>query len=240
MATLSDFKTRLGKLPATKGLDADVLDGYIEKALLAFSEHNPENVLMRKVPVDAESDGFYDVPTDAEAVTKVLVHDTKIEIEFSVERDAATGIDKLRLGSIQRRSTIFIEGHYNVATDLGTSDPRLQSGYGRGVGGGYSHFDVAYERIPTIESLSRQDLTTVELYVEYLGFLDKASQTDNLVDITDADSSGDSTTLRRSNIGRQNKSLADMKKEEFDSRAIRPYASRDTTYHFQYYYRHIY
>lgn len=239
MATLSDFKTRLGKLPATKGLHNEVLEGYIEKALLVFSEHNPENVLMKKVPVDPKGGGFYDVPVDAEAVTKVLIHDTDIQIEFSVERDAATGIDKIRLGSIQRRSTIFIEGHYNVAADLGTSDPRLQSGYGRGVGGGYSHFDVAYERIPTIESLSRQDLTTVELYVEYLGFLDKASQTDNLVDITDADSSGDSTTLRQSNIGRQNKSLADMKKEEFDSRAIRPYASADDTYSFQYYYGQV-
>ena len=236
MVTLSDFKSRLGKLPATKGLSEDVLDGYIEKALLAFSEYNPENVKMKKVPVDRESNGFYDVPADSEAVTKVLVHDTDIEIEFSVERDAATGIDKLRVGSILRPSTVFIEGHYNVAADLGTSDPRLQSGYGRGAGGGYSYFDVAYSRIPAIERLTRQDLSTIENYVEYLGYLDKASQTENLVDITDADSSGDSTTLRQSNIGRQNKSLADMKKEEFDKRAIRPYASRDTTYHFQYYY----
>ena len=236
MVTLEDYKKRLGKLPATKGLSDDVLDSYIEKALLAFSEHNPENVLMEKVPVDAESNGFYDVPEDAESVTKVLVHDTDIEIAFSVERDAATGIDKLRVGSIQRPSTVFIEGHYNVAADLGTSDPRLQSGYGRGAGGGYAYFDVAYSRIPAFERLSRQDRATIEYYVEYLGYLDKASDTENLVDITDADSSGDSTTLRRSNIGRQNKSLADMKKEEYDARAIRPYASRDTTYHFRYYY----
>ena len=237
MTTLSDFKTRLGKLPATKGLSEDVLDGYIEKALLAFSEYNPENVKMKKVPVDRESNGFYDVPADAESVSKVFVHDTDIEIEFSVERDASTSIDKLRVGSISRSSTYYIEGHIEPSANLGTSDRRLQSGYG--VSGGYSYFDVAYSRIPAIERLSRQDLSTVEYYVEYLGYLDKASQTENLVDITDADSSGDSTTLRQSNIGRQNKSLADMKKEEFDKRAIRPYSSRSNTYSHEYYYGHI-
>ena len=78
--------------------------------------------------------------------------------------------------------------------------------------------------------MSRQDLNTIELYVEHLGYLDKASQTENLVDITDADSSGDSTTLRQSNIGRQNKSLADDKMAEFEKRSIRPYASKRTTY----------
>ena len=236
MATLTDFKARLGKLPATKGLSGDVLDGYIEKALLAFSEYNPESVKMKKVPVDRESNGFYDVPADAESVTKVFIHNTDIEIEFSVERDALTGKEKLRVGPISRPSTYFIEGHIQPAANLGTSDPRLRYGGGQFASDEYSHFDVAYLRIPTIERLSRQDLNTVELYVEHLGYLDKASQIENLVDITDADSSGDSTTLRQSNIGRQNKSLADMKKEEFDKRAIRPYSSRSNTYSYEYYY----
>ena len=236
MATLSDFKTRLGKLPATKGLSEDVLDGYIEKALLAFSEYNPENVKMKKVPVDRESNGFYDVPADAESVSKVFVHDTDIEIEFSVERGASTGTDKLRVGPISRSSTYHIEGHIAPVANFGTSDPRLRHGNGQFASDEYSHFDVAYLRIPAIERLSRQDMNTVELYVEYLGYLDKASQTENLVDITDADSSGDSTTLRQSNIGRQNKSLADMKKEEFNMRAIRPYSSRSNTYSHEYYY----
>ena len=236
MATLTDFKTRLGKLPATKGLSDDVLDGYIEKALLSFSEYNPELVKMKKVPVDRKSNGFYDVPADAESISNVFVHNTDIEIEFSVERDAATGKDKLRVGPISRSSTYFIEGHIEPAANLGTSDPRLRYGAGQFASDEYSHFDVAYLRIPTIERLSRQDLSAVELYVEYLSYLDKASHIDNLVDITDADSSGDSTTLRQSNIGRQNKSLADMKKEEFDKRAIRPYSSRSNTYSHEYYY----
>ena len=239
MATLSDFKTRLGKLRATKGIADDVLDVYIEKALLAWSEYNPEQVLMKKVPVDRESNGFYDVPTDAESVTKVLVHDTDIEIEFQVERDAKTNEDKIRLGPIRRPSTVFISGDSERQWNVALSGGQFEQGYARGVADGYSHFDISYRRIPEIARLLRQDLNTIELYVEHLGYLDKASQTENLVDITDQDSSGDSTTLRQSNIGRQNKSLADMKKEEFEKRAIRPYASERTTYAHVYDYRCI-
>ena len=237
METLSDFKTRLGKLTATKNLSEDVLDAYIEKALLAWSEYNPEQVLMKKVPVDAESDGFYDVPADAESVTKVLVHDTDIEIEFQIERDAETSIDKIRLGPIFQPSTVFISGDYEPQMGGALSGVQFERGYARGdVDGGYDHFDISYLRIPEIKRLSRQDLNTIELYVEHLGYLDKASQTDNLVDITDADSSGDSTTLRRSNIGRQYATLAKDKKEDFEKRAIRPYASKRSTYSHVYYY----
>jgi len=240
MATLSDFKTRLGKLTATKNLSDELIEVFIEKALLAWSEYNPEQVLMKKVPVDTESDGFYDVPADAESVTKVLIHNTDIEIEFEVERDAETNEDKIRLGPISRPSTAFISGDYEPEANGALSGMQFEWGYARGgVDAGYNHFDIAYLRIPEIERLSRQDLNTVELYVEYLGYLDKASQTENLVDITDADSSGDSTTLRQSNIGRQNKSLADMKKEEFEKRAIRPYASKRTTYSHVYTYSRI-
>ena len=237
MATLSDFKTRLGKLTATKNLSDELIEVFIEKALLAWSEYNPEQVLMKKVPVDRESNGFYDVPADAESVSRVFVHDTDIEIEFQVERDAETNEDKIRLGPISRPATAFISGDYEPEADGALSGVQFERGYARGgVDGGYDHFDISYLRIPEIEQLSRQDLNTVELYVEHLGYLDKASQTENLVDITDADSSGDSTTLRQSNIGRQNKSLADMKKEEFEKRAIRPYASKRTTYSHVYYY----
>ena len=152
MATLLDFKTRLGKLPATKGLHDEVLESYIEKALLAFSEHNPENVLMKKVPVDREANGFYDVPADAEAVTKVLVHDTDIEIEFEVERDAKTNEDKIRLGPISRPSTAFISGDYEPEANGALSGVQFEQGYARGgVDGGYDHFDIAYLRIPEIE-----------------------------------------------------------------------------------------
>ena len=243
MATLSDFKTRLGKLTATKGLAEDVLEVFIDKALLAWSEYNPEQVLMKKVPVDRESDGFYAVPTDAESVTRVLVHDTDIEIEFKVERDAETNEDKIRLGLISRPSTAFISGDYEPEANGALSGVQFERGYARGgVDGEYDHFDISYLRIPEIERierLSRQDLDTIELYVEHLGYLDKASQTENLVDITDQDSSGDSTTLRQSNIGRQNRSLADGKKEEFEKRAIRPYASERTTYAHVYTYSRI-
>ena len=237
MATLSDFKTRLGKLTATKNLSDELIEVFIEKALLAFSEYNPERVLMKKVPVDRESDGFYDVPADAESVTKVLVHNTDIEIEFEVERDAETNEDKIRLGPISRPSTAFISGDYEPGATGALSGVQFEQGYARGgVEGGYDHFDVAYLRIPSIDRLSKTDLNTVELYVEYLGYLDTASQTENLVDITDADSSGDSTTLRQSNVGRQYQKLAEDKKADFEKRAIRPYASKRTTYSHEYYY----
>ena len=240
--TLSEFKTRLGKLPATKGTDASRLDTYIEKALLAFSEYNAEQVLMKKVPVTVESNGFYDVPSDARSIFNVFVHNTDSAIEFSVERDASTGVEKLRLGPIARPSTFYIEGNFNEMANLGTSDPRLRPHGGVGVTPGYSYFDIAYFRAPDLENLGteierlgRRDLSTIEYYVEYLGYLDTASDADNLVDITD-EAGGNTTTVRRSNIGRQNVNLAQLKKDEFEARVIRPYAARDTIYAYEYFY----
>ena len=86
MTLLSDFKARLGKLTATKKLDADLLEIFIEDAVTEFSRHNPEHVKLKKVPTTRESNGYYDVPSDATSVVKVLVHNTDIEIEFSTEK----------------------------------------------------------------------------------------------------------------------------------------------------------
>lgn len=234
MVTLAEFKARLKKLTATKALADDVLDLYIEDALLAFSEYNPERVLLKKVPVDRESNGFYAVPSDAISVVNVFVHNTDFEIEFSTEQDAKTNEKKLRLGPIERPSTLYVSGDYEPTPYANISAKSLERG-----AVGYDFFDVEYDRSPTIERLSPQDLRTVQLYVEYLGYQEEASKTENLVDITDADSSGDSTTLRRSNIGRQWKSLADGKMKEFEKRAIRPYSSRSHTQRYEYYYGHV-
>ena len=237
MATLSEFKVRLGKLTATKGLDPEVLEVFIEDALTAFSEYNPERVLLKKVPVDPESNGFYDVPADADSVVKVFVHNTDTEVEFDTELDSVTNVKKIRLGPIERPSTLLISGDYDPARHYdGISRHGIhgQDGYG-----GYDAFDIEYLRPPAIERLTTKDLRTVQLYVEYLGYLEEASKTENLVDITDQDSAGDSTTVRRSNIGRQWKSLADSKMVEFNKRVIRPYSPRRRTYNFQYYYGQV-
>lgn len=231
MATLPEFKNRLKILTATKKLDDELLEIYVEDALTTFSEHNPERVLLKKVPVDRESNGFYDVPADADSVVKVFVHNTEIEIEFDTEQDSVTNARKIRLGAIERPSTLFISGDY------GGSDESYRHGnHGHGGHAGYDAFDVEYFRQRTIERLSKKDLYTVQLYVEYLGYLNEASKSENLVDITDEDSSGDSTTLKRSNVGRQWMTLADQKKKAFDKRAIKPYGTRSRTYAFQYFY----
>ena len=236
MTTLSKFKERLGKLTATKKLDNEVLDVYIEDALTAFSEHNPERVLMKKVPVDAEKNGFYDVPADADSVVKVYVHNTDIEIEFTTEQDSATNVVQIRLGSIVRPSTLFISGHYDPPSGYAASGARFDE---NGAFDDYDYFDIEYFRQRSIERLNPNDLRTVQLYVEYLGYENEASKTENLVDITDQDSSGDSTTLRRSSIGKQWITLSQQKKEAFEKRAIRPYGTRSRTYAFQYDYGQI-
>ena len=236
MATLSEFKSRLEKLTATKGLHPEVLEVFIEDALTAFSEYNPERVLLKKVPVDPESNGFYDVPADADSVVKVFVHNTDTEVEFDTELDSVTNVKKIRLGPIERPSTLLISGDYDPARHYGGSDGIFRH---RDLHGGYDAFDIEYLRPPAIERLTTKDLRTVQLYVEYLGYLEEASKTENLVDITDQDSAGDSTTVRRSNIGRQWKSLADSKMVEFNKRVIRPYSTRRRTYNFQYYYGQI-
>ena len=51
-----------------------------------YSRHNPEHVKLKKVPTTRESNGYYDVPSGATSVVKVLVHNTDIEIEFSTEK----------------------------------------------------------------------------------------------------------------------------------------------------------
>ena len=239
MATLPEFKKRLKILTATKKLDDELLEIYIEDALTAFSEHNPERVLLKKVPVDRESNGFYDVPADADSVVKVFVHNTEIEIEFDTEQDSVTNEKKIRLGAIERPSTLFISGDYESVNYGGSGEIDRQGNYARGGLGGYDAFDVEYYRQRTIERLSKKDLYTVQLYVEYLGYLNEASKSENLVDITDEDSSGDSTTLKRSNVGRQWMTLADQKKMAFDKRAIKPYGTRSRTYAFQYFYSSV-
>ena len=235
MTLLMDFKARLGKLTATKKLDADLLEIFIEDAVTEFSRHNPEHVKLKKVPTTRENNGYYDVPSDATSVVKVLVHDTDIEIEFSMEKDSQTHVSQIRLGAIVRPSTYHIEGHHDPVVNYNLSPN--SSRYG--ISEGYDAFDIEFLRNVDIERLSRQDLRTVQLYVEYLGYLEEASKTENLVDITDRDSSGDATTLRRSNIGKQWGSQAELKKEAFMQRAIRPYGSRTHTRNFEYYYGEI-
>ena len=235
MATRSDFMTRLKRLSATKGLDADTLDAYIDDALMALGEYQPEKVLMKKVPVDTSADGYYDVPEDASTVIKLFVHGTDIEIGFDEERDAQTGARKIRVGAIERPQWLFVGGHYGDA-DYSVNENTFANSARRGVPEGYDHFDIEYFRTPTIESLAREDVYTLQLYVEHLGYDHRAGEVSNLVDIRDEDPSGDSTEIKQSGIGKQFMALSKMKKDAFEARAISPYGTRDTTGRIEYFY----
>ena len=235
MVTRTEFMKRLGRLNATKGLDTDTLKAFIDDALDAFAEYQPESVLLKKVPVDTEAEGYYDVPSDASTVSKLFVHGTDIEINFQVERDAKTNQRKIRVGTIQRPQHLFVSGDYGVV-DYSVNEQTFVNSARRGVHEDYTHFDIAYRRAPTLENLAREDVRTLQLYVEYLGYEQKAGEVENLVDITDTDPSGDGTTIRQSNIGRQFMALAKGKMEAFEKRAIKPYGIRDTSGRIEYFY----
>ena len=235
MATLAEFKTKLSRLTATKGLDDDTLEDYIDAALEALGEYQPERVLMKKVPVNIESEGYYDVPADASTVSKVFVHGTDIEISFEVERNSQTNERKIRVGPIERPQTLFVAGHVD-AVDYSVNENTFANSARRGIQEGYDYFDIAYLRSPTFENLDRTARALLQLYVEHLGYEAKAGEVSNLVDITDTDPSGDATTIRQSAAGRQYLNLAKDKKAAFDMRAIKPYGTRDTTQRAEYFY----
>ena len=163
MATLAEFKTKLERLTATKDLDDDVIDDYIEAALMAFSEHQPERVKMKKVPVDPDANGLYDVPTDALNVARLFVYDTDIEISFEVERDSTTHARKIRVGSIERPQWLFVGAEYGPI-DYGVNEQTFINSARGGVFEDYEYFDIDYFRLPTIERLSSHDLYTVQLF----------------------------------------------------------------------------
>ena len=235
MTTRADFMTRLKRLSATKGLDSDTLDAYIDDALMALGEHQPQRVLLKKVPVDREADGRYDVPADAVSVSKVYVHGTDIEIGFEIEVDAQTDARKIRVGAIERPQWLFVGGNYGAA-DYSVNENTFANSARRGVYEDYDHFDVAYLRSPTFERLAREDVYTLQLYVEHLGYDHRAGEVSNLVDIRDGDPSGDMTEIKQSGIGKQFMALSKGKMDAFMKRAVKPYGTRDTTGRIEYFY----
>ena len=235
METRNEFITRLKRLSATKGLDTETLEDYIDDALMELGQYLSDSVLLKKVPVDRNSDGYYDVPTGAVTVTKLFVHGTDIEINFQVEQDAATNQRKIRVGSIERPQWLFVGGDY-AAPNYSVNENTFANSSRRGVHDGYDYFDIEFLRAPMFETLTRADIRTLQLYVEHLGYEQKAGEVENLVDITDTDPSGDATTIRQSAIGRQFMNLAKGKMEAFEKRAIRPYGTRDTTGRIEFFY----
>ena len=227
MLSLDAFKTRLSRLSAVKDIPDDLLTDFVDTGLLALSEWRPEQVLLKKVPVDSDAGGIYAVPSDALSVLSVLVHGTDTEIHFEVERDATTNARELHVGAIKRPQWLFVAGpvmeaNYGVDESTFTRTGRL------GGVGGYDFFDILYSRKPTIERLTAADLAILQLYVEYLSYDHRSGVPNHLVDIRDRDPSGDETEIKQSGLGKQFMRLAQMKKDEFDARVISPYAVRDT------------
>ena len=235
MPTRTEFMTRLKRLSATKGLDPDTLDAFIDDALMALGEHQPQRVLLKKVPVDREAEGFYDVPADAVSVSNLYIHGTDIEIGFEIETDAQTGERKIRVGTIERPQWLFVGGHYGAA-DYSVNENTFANSARRGVYENYDHFDINYLRSPTFERLAREDIYTLQLYVEYLAYEHRAGEVENLVDIRDGDPSGDMTEIKQSGIGKQFMSLSKGKMDAFMKRAVKPYGIRDTSGRIEYFY----
>ena len=114
---------------------------------MAFSEFQPERVLMKKVPVDEDAEGFYDVPTDALTIAKVLVYNTDLELNFEVERNAQTNVRQIRLGSLERPQWLFVGGNYG-AVETGVTENTFTNIGRSGIPADYTHFDVDYFRAP--------------------------------------------------------------------------------------------
>ena len=194
-----------------------IIEEFIDQALEVYSERWPEvRWQIDNIVVDGQE--LYTYPTSAMKITKLRESDTLAEILFQTEDQ--DGTNKIRPGNYMRRSyhDLLQKEYYIDPLSVGTAEL---------TGAGYTSFDVEYVMLQTMTTIKDRGLAALALYVEYLAYNYKASDAENYaVSITDADSSGASTTISQGNIGKFYSDQAQGKLNAFNSSVRQPYGTR--------------
>lgn len=225
---LADFISLVRRRPALKGSSEQVATDYINRALLAISSYAPLKVTMLRIPA-RRTDGVYEVPEEAREVTEVYVSGTNVPITFEV-KEKEDGTRELWLYAVRLPSSISLvdSPDYNAySTNLGNITGSFRPTFG-GSTSGYDFYDLEYSANHTFERLLNKHHLALEIYVDYLGYEARAVKEASLVDITDRDPSGASTTLRRSQASGTFSKLMDMRMAEFKREMTRPYWTRSS------------
>lgn len=214
---ITDLKLRSR---AISGMNSDEIGEIVDSALAEYSEYNPLKIISLDNPINTT--GIYAYPSDADSVVGVLDSASKIPISFTIYTDASDNMKKLRLGRKELPSwENLVEQPYYESSSL-SSSPLISENYEK--------FDIEYLKVQTIETVSKRGLNAVKLYAEYLGYESKMSNTGSFSDITDRDTSGASSTVKRSSKSSSYEKLSDRKYKQFRKKVISPYGERDKTY----------
>ena len=222
MAAREEILSQYAKLPAFRGLVRDDIDLYISLALEAVSGYAPKQVKMKGIP-GCET-GRYDVPLSAETLLAAYVKDTSMQIELR-EEETLTGERSYLLLGVRVPSYIdLVDRHAMVGyEDFSSVVPRRFR-----QNGGLGSHDLEFTVPLKIEDLSSRQLIALRYYAESEAYQFQATKVESLSDITDRESNGASTTLRRSQSGNTFQKLSERRQKEFRMEIARPYWSRDT------------
>ena len=226
MATKDELLTQYAKLPAFRGFVSADIELYIDLALQAVESYHPKRVKIKEIGL--RNDARYPVPSDATEILGAFVKDTNVRIEYREELNATTGDRTYLLLQVQVPSTIELLRRESSPSHYSYPSP-YASGfrYGTFAGTGYSSHDLEYTTSISVPDLSARQLMAVRLYCESEAYQFQATKSENLSDITDRESSGASTTLRRSQSGNAFQKLAERKMMEFDKEIKRGYWATD-------------
>ena len=214
--TESELITSLkNRSEAFKGTSGDSISEIIESALSEYSLYNPR--VIHSLENEVNDNGIYDTPDNFIAIRQVIDSVTENPIDFEVKENPEGNI-RLYLGRRQVPSTQHLEEQ-----DYYESPSNLSYLF---IGSGYQYFDIVYTVPVTVPSLSVEGVRDVKLYAEYLGLQSKASDISKLIDITESDPAGESTTIRYSGQAKLYHDLADKKLNEFNMNVEKPVGVR--------------
>ena len=213
--TTAEFTTGLrNRSPVFKELEDTTVEGFIDSALEVFSQYQPHASVSREN--ERNEDDIYDKPTRALRVTDVKVTGSDNPIHFQIVE--IEGVDKIALGDIKRPSyqRLLAVNHY-ISPGLGAG-----TAYRGSQSGGNSLFDIHFNELQTLDSIDATKHEHIRNYSEYLSYFYKASDPENIVNITDREPSGASTTLGYSEISKTYIKLAESKLNAFMMRVNIP------------------
>ena len=238
--TKAEFSTevKFRSMHALTGVSNTEIDYFTDSALREYSRYRPEIVVLADNAVNAT--GFYNLPNNVIDILRVVDRNDR-QIRFSVEQDAYTNLKKLKLGRIEQPSYghLLHQNYYDdpanqsyssgvYSSDLYPTNSSFSyqgsSSYGFD---SYKSFDIIFSRRVDIERVEDFAINDLMLWVEHLGYLLKAGDPKNIVDITDREPSGASTTIKNSTRSNTYMKLSDTKREQFRKNVILPYGVRD-------------
>jgi hypothetical protein len=225
---ISECQSRSAILDDSETIDNTALELYTDISLRAYSRRQAELRVKSDNAVVAGQTG-YDKPANTLSIISLWTHEGHSPIDFTVETDADTGIEKIYPGDISQHSTdsLMEQTYYNDVLN-----------YHSGINAGYSSFDIEFTLLHTMSSIKETGLEPLFWYMEYLGYSKKAGKTalqaeddsmQSIDSVTDRDATGAATTTTYSsklNVSGNYMKLAQAALKQFESELSVPYGTR--------------